>query len=131
MRPKRGPVGRPPIGVERTLRTYCAQQYFGLSDEGVDDAQYDSQALRDIAGINLSRQSTPDATTLLKFRRLLEDNKLTAAMFEEVKALLSEKGLLMREGTMVDATIIAASPSTKNKDKVRDPEMRQTKKGNQ
>jgi IS5 family transposase len=129
--PKSGRVGRPPMGVERMLRMYCVQQWFGLSDEGVEDALYDSQALRHFVGIDLSRESAPDATTLLKFRRLLEDNKLTAAMFEEVKALLSEKGLLMREGTMVDATIIAAPPSTKNKDKARDPEMHQTKKGNQ
>jgi IS5 family transposase len=129
--PKSGRVGRPPIGVERMLRMYCVQQWFGLSDEGVEDALYDSQALRHFVGIDLSRESAPDATTLLKFRRLLEDNKLTAAMFEEVKALLSDKGLLMREGTMVDATIIAAPPSTKNKGKARDPEMHQTKKGKQ
>ena len=129
--PKSGRVGRPPIGVERMLRMYCVQQWFGLSDEGVEDALYDSQALRHFVGIDLSRESAPDATTLLKFRRLLEDNNLTAAMFEEVKALLGEKGLLMREGTMVDATIIAAPPSTKNKDKARDPEMHQAKKGNQ
>jgi transposase, IS5 family len=129
--PKSGRVGRPPIGLERMLRMYCVQQWFGLSDEGVEDALYDSQALRHFVGIDLSRESAPDATTLLKFRRLLEDNKLTEAMFEEVKALLSKKGLLMREGTMVDATIIAAPPSTKNKDKARDPDMHQTKKGNQ
>jgi IS5 family transposase len=124
-------VGRPPIGIEHMLRMYCVQQWFGLSDEGVEDALYDSQALRHFVGIDLSRESAPDATTLLKFRRLLEDNNLTAAMFEEVKVLLSEKGLLMREGTTVDATIIAAPPSTKNKCKARDPEMHQTKKGNQ
>jgi IS5 family transposase len=129
--PKSGRVGRPPIGVARMLRMYCVQQWFGLSDELVEDAIYDSQALRHFVGVDLSRESVPDATTLLKFRRLLEEHQLTAAMFEEVKALLSEQGLLMREGTLVDATIIAAAPSTKNKDHARDPEMHQTKKGNE
>jgi IS5 family transposase len=127
----RGTRGRPPIGVARMLRMYCVQQWFGLSDELVEDAIYDSQALRHFVGIDLSRESVPDATTLLKFRRLLEDNKLTQAMFEETKTLLSAQGLLMREGTLVDATIIAAPPSTKNKDHARDPEMHQTKKGNE
>jgi transposase, IS5 family len=126
-----GVRGRPPIGVARMLRMYCVQQWFGLSDELVEDAIYDSQALRHFVGIDLSRESVPDATTLLKFRRLLEDNQLTQAMFEETKNLLSDQGLLMREGTLVDATIIAAPPSTKNKDHARDPEMHQTKKGNE
>ena len=129
--PKSGRVGRPPIGIDRMLRMYCLQQWFGLSDELVEDAIYDSQALRHFVGIDLSRESVPDATTLLKFRRLLEEHQLTQAMFEEVKTLLSEQGLLMREGTLVDATIIAAPPSTKNKEHARDPEMRQTKKGNE
>ena len=102
-----------------------------MSDEGLEDAIYDSQAMREFIGIDLSREQVPDATTLLKFRRKLEDNKLTEVIFKEVAAHLSERGLLMREGTMVDATIIAAPPSTKNKDKARDPEMHQTKKGNQ
>jgi IS5 family transposase len=129
--PKSGVVGRQPIGVARMLRMYCIQQWFGLSDELVEDALYDSQALRHFVGIDLSREAGPDATTLLKFRRLLEKHKLTAAMFEEVKALLSERGLLMREGTLVDATIIAAAPSTKNSEHSRDPETHQTKKGQQ
>jgi transposase, IS5 family len=128
--PKSGQAGRPPIGLERMLRMYCIQQWFGLSDEGVEDAIVDSQALRHFVGIDLAREAVPDATTLLKFRRKLEDKKLTESMFEEVKALLSQKGLLMREGTMVDATIIAAPPSTKNKEQARDPERHQTKKGN-
>jgi transposase, IS5 family len=126
-----GERGRPPIGVARMLRMYCVQQWFGLSDELVEDAIYDSQALRHFVGIDLSRESVPDATTLLKFRRLLEDNQLTQVMFEETKNVLSEQGLLMRQGTLVDATIIAAPPSTKNKDHTRDPEMHQTKKGNE
>ena len=86
-------------------------------------------ALRDFVGIDLSRESVPDATTLLKFRRLLEEHGLTVKLFEGINADLVECGLLLREGTMVDATIIAAPPSTKNKDKARDPEMHQTKTG--
>jgi transposase, IS5 family len=129
--PSSGRVGRPPIGVPRMLRMYFLQQWYSLSDEGLEDAIYDSQAMRDFIGIDLSREQVPDATTLLKFRRKLEDNKLTEAIFKEVAAHLSERGLLMREGTLVDATIIAAPPSTKNKDKARDPEMHQTKKGNE
>jgi len=129
--PRSGRVGRPPIGVSRMLRMYFLQQWYSLSDEGLEDAIYDSQSMREFVGIDLAREQVPDATTLLKFRRKLEDNKLTEAMFEEINAHLCERGLLMREGTLVDATIIAAPPSTKNKDNARDPEMHQTKKGNQ
>jgi IS5 family transposase len=129
--PTRGRVGRQPIGVPRMLRMYCLQQWYGLADEALEDALYDSQALRDFVGIDLSRESVPDATTLLKFRRLLLDNDLTKALFEEINAHLAEQGLLMRAGTIVDATIIAAPSSTKNQGKTRDPEMHQTKKGNQ
>jgi IS5 family transposase len=129
--PTSGRVGRQPIGVPRMLRMYCLQQWYALADEALEDALYDSQALRDFVGIDLSRQSVPDATTLLKFRRLLQDNDLTRALFDEINAHLSEQGLLMRAGTIVDATIIAAPSSTKNEDKARDPEMHQTKKGKQ
>ena len=129
--PRSGRVGRPPIGVQRMLRMYFLQQWYSLSDEGLEDAIYDNQAMRDFVGIDLSREQVPDATTLLKFRRRLEDNQLTQAIFEQVNAHLGEHGLLMREGTLVDATIIAAPPSTKNKANERDPEMHQTKKGNQ
>jgi transposase, IS5 family len=129
--PKSGRVGRPPIGVPKMLRMYCLQQWYGLADEALEDALYDSQALRDFVGIDLSRESVPDATTLLKFRRLLQHNDLTRALFDEINAHLSEQGLLMRAGTIVDATIIAAPSSTKNEGKTRDPEMHQTKKGNQ
>ena len=128
--PTSGRVGRQPIGVPRMLRMYCLQQWYGLADEALEDALYDSQALRDFVGIDLSRESVPDATTLLKFRRLLLDNNLTKALFEEINAHLAEQGLLMRAGTIVDATIIAAPSSTKNEGKARDPEMHQTKKGN-
>jgi transposase, IS5 family len=126
-----GERGRPPIGLERMLRIYFVQQWYGLADEALEDALYDSQALRVFAGIDLNRDPVPDATTLLKFRHWLEQHDLTKALFDEVGALLTERGLLMRQGTIVDATIIAAPPSTKNKEKTRDPEMHQTRKGNQ
>lgn len=129
--PKGEGRGRPPIGLMRMLRMYVAQQCFGLSDEGIEDAVYDSQAIRAFVGIDLSREAAPDATTLLKFRRLLEQHDLTRKIFEAITAHLAKKGLLMREGTIVDATLIAAAPSTKNRDKARDPEMHQSKKGNQ
>jgi IS5 family transposase len=127
----KGNRGRPPIGLERMLRMYIAQNCFGLSDEGIEDALYDSQAIRRFVGIDLGREAAPDATTLLKFRRLLEEKNLTAAIFETINAQLAEKGLLMRQGTIVDATIIAAPSSTKNSTGERDKEMHQTKKGNQ
>ena len=128
--PKGEGRGRPPIGLHRMLRMYIAQQCFGLSDEGIEDALYDSQAIRRFVGIDLARESAPDATTLLKFRRLLETNELTRKVFEAINAHLAERGLILREGTIVDATFIAAPPSTKNKAKARDPEMHQAKKGN-
>jgi len=126
--PKGEGRGRPPIGLLRMLRMYVAQQCFGLSDEGIEDAIYDSQAIRLFVGIDLSRETAPDATTLLKFRRLLEEHELTRKVFETINAHLAAKGLLMRAGTIVDATLIAAPPSTKNRDKKRDPEMHQVKK---
>ena len=129
--PTSGRVGRPPIGVSRMLRMYFLQQWFGLADEAVEDAIYDSQAMREFVGIDLAREAVPDATTLLKFRRLLEAHDLTAKLFEGINSHLTERGLLLREGTMVDATIIAAAPSTKNKAHERDPEMHQTRKGNE
>jgi transposase len=127
----KGERGRPPIGLERMLRVYFLQQWYGLADEALEDALYDSQALRSFAGIELNRDPVPDATTVLHFRHWLEAHKLTEALFAEVSALLGERGLLLRQGTIVDATIIAAPSSTKNKQKSRDPEMHQTKKGNQ
>jgi IS5 family transposase len=126
-----GKRGRPPIGLERMLRVYFLQQWYGLADAALEDALYDSQALRGFAGIELNRDPVPDATTVLHFRHWLEQHELTRGLFDEVGALLAERGLLMRQGTIVDATIIAAPPSTKNKEKSRDPEMHQTKKGNQ
>ena len=128
--PKVTGAGRPPIGLARMLRMYVAQQCFGLSDEGIEDAIYDSQAIRAFVGIDLNRESAPDATTLLKFRHMLEAKGLTQKIFEAINAHLAAKGLMMREGTIVDATLIAAPPSTKNKDGERDPEMHQSKKDN-
>jgi IS5 family transposase len=127
--PQRG-EGQTTIGLERMLRIYFLQQWYGLADEALEDALYDSQALRAFAGIDLSAQGVPDATTLLGFRHLLEANNLTQALLAEVNAMLSERGVLLREGTIVDATIIAAPSSTKNQTKARDPEMHQVKKGN-
>ncbi len=126
-----GRRGRPPMGIERMLRIYFLQQWYALADEALEDALYDSQAMRTFAGIDLSVEAVPDATTLLKFRHLLEAHELTGRLFAEVGALLSERQLLMKEGTIVDATIIAAPSSTKNARKERDPEMHQTRKGNQ
>lgn len=129
--PQSGKRGRPPIGLERMLRMYFVQQWYGLADEAVEDAIYDSQALRHFMDIDLSRQSVPDATTLMGFRHLLEANNLAQALLVEVNAMLIEGGLLMSKGTLVDATLIAAPSSTKNQEHARDPEMHQTKKGNQ
>ena len=126
-----GKRGRPPTPLARMLRIYFLQQWYGLADEALEDAIYDSQAMRDFVGIDLSIESVPDATTLLRFRHLLERHSLTQRIFEEINATLAERGLFMREGTIVDATIIAAAPSTKNKAKQRDPAMKQTRKGNQ
>jgi len=123
--------GRPPIGLKRMLRMYVVQQCFGLSDEGIEDAIYDSQAIRKFVGIDLGRESAPDATTLLKFRHLLEAKGLTRNIFDVINMHLAKKGLLMREGTIVDATLISAPSSTKNAEGTRDPEMHQAKKGNQ
>ena len=129
--PSSGRRGRPPVGLERMLRMYFVQQWYGLADEALEDAVYDSQALRDFIGIDLSCESVPDATTLLKFRHLLQKHDLTRILFEQINAHLAEQGLLMRAGTIVDATILAAPSSTKNKKGERDPEMHQTQKGNQ
>ena len=129
--PSSGGRGRPPIGLVRMLRMYVAQQCFGLSDEGAEDALYDSQAIRHFVGVDLNREAAPDATTLLNFRHLLEAHQLTESIFNTINAHLAEKGLFLREGTIIDATLIAAAPSTKNKEGKRDDEMHQTKKGNQ
>ena len=127
----KGERGRPPIGLERMLRVYFLQQWYGLADEAIEDAIYDSQAMRGFARIDLAADGVPDATTLLKFRRLLEAHDLCKGLFNAINADLAHRGLMMREGTLVDATLLAAPPSTKNQEKQRDPEMHQTRKGNQ
>jgi transposase, IS5 family len=127
----KGERGRPPLGLERMLRVYFLQQWYGLADEATEDAIYDSQAMRGFARLDLAADGVPDATTLLKFRRLLETHNLCQGLFHAINADLAARGLMMREGTLVDATLLAAPPSTKNKEKKRDPEMHQTRKGNQ
>lgn len=123
--------GRQPMPLERMLRIYFLQQWYGLSDPGMEDALYDSEAMRRFVRIDLAGDAIPDETTVLNFRHLLERHHLTEQIFEVTKGYLSEKGLLLREGTIVDATILNAPPSTKNTTRTRDPEMKQTKKGNQ
>jgi IS5 family transposase len=128
--PKPG-KGRPPVGVERMLRIYFLQQWFNLSDPAVEEALYDSLAMRRFVGIDLGREPVPDETTACRFRHLLEEHDLGSRLFEEVHRHLEAKGLKVSTGTIVDATIINAPSSTKNADKARDPDMHQTKKGNQ
>ena len=123
--------GRHPMPMERMLRIYFMQQWYGLSDPAMEDALYDIESMRRFADINIEVDVIPDETTILNFRHLLERHDLTKQIFEKTKRYLSEKGLLLREGTIVDATIINAPSSTKNQDRTRDKEMRQTKKGNQ
>ena len=129
--PQSGRRGRQPLGIERMLRMYFVQHWYGLADVAVEDALYDSQALRNFCGIDLGVESVPDATTLMDFRHRLERHHLPQALLAEVNALLTERGLLMSQGTLVDATLIAAPSSTKNATRKRDPQMHQTKKGNE
>ena len=123
--------GRPPVGLERMLRMYFVQHWFNLADEACEEALLDSMALRRFVGIDLGRERVPDGTTLLKFRRLLEKHELGAALFAKVGQVLQDKGLKVGTGTIVDATIISAPPSTKNAERERDPDMHQTRKGQQ
>jgi transposase, IS5 family len=123
--------GRQPMPMERMLRIYFMQQWYELSDPAMEDALYDIESMRRFADINIEVDVIPDETTILHFRRLLERHNLTRQIFEKTKRYLSEKGLILREGTIVDATMINAPSSTKNQDRARDKEMRQTKKGNQ
>jgi len=122
-----GERGRPPIGLERMLRVYFLQQWYGLADAALEAALYDRQALPGFARIDLAAEGVPDATTLLKFRRRLETHDLCKGRFAAINADLTARGLLLREGPLVDAPLIAAPPSTKNKERQRDPEMHQTK----
>jgi IS5 family transposase len=128
--PKAG-NGRPPVGLERMLRMYLIANWFNLADEACEDALYDIAAFRDFCRIDLGRERVPDATTLLGFRHLLEEHKIGAALFAKVGELLLAHGVKLSGGTIVDATLIAAPSSTKNQEQSRDPEMHQSKKGNQ
>ncbi|MBO6690048.1 MAG: IS5 family transposase [Henriciella sp.] len=129
--PKMGSKGgRPSLPLEVMLRVYCLQQWYALSDPMAEEALYDSDAMRRFAGIELGDDRIPDETTILNFRHLLEQHALTEAIFAEVNAHLAERGVTLRSGTLVDATIIDAPSSTKNKAGKRDPEMTSTKKGN-
>lgn len=126
-----GKRGRPPMGIERMLRMYLLQIWFNLSDPATEDAIYDSYAMRKFTGIDFLSENVPDETTLCKFRHLLETNGLNKLFFEAINRVMVETGHMMKGGTIVDATIINAPSSTKNAEQARDPEMHQTKKGNE
>jgi IS5 family transposase len=128
--PKAG-NGRQPVGLERMLRIYFLQQWFNLSDPAVEEALYDSAVMRGFVGIDLGREPAPDETTVCKFRHLLEEHRLGGQLLEAVNLHLQSRGVRITTGTIVDATIIHAPTSTKNREQKRDPEMHQTKKGNQ
>jgi IS5 family transposase len=123
--------GRPPMLIATMLRIYFLQQWFDLSDPAAEEALYDSEAMRRFVRLELGDDAVPDETTILHFRHLLETHQLTAQLFAVVQGLLETKGLLLKQGTIVDATIISAPTSTKNAAKQRDPEMQQTRKGRQ
>ena len=130
--PKMGPKGgRRPFPLASMLRIYCLQQWYNLSDPGAEEALYDIQSMRAFAGLELGSDAIPDETTILNFRHLLEAHDLTKAIFAAVAEHLEARGEMLRGGTIVDATLIAASPSTKNTDGKRDPEMSSSKKGKQ
>jgi IS5 family transposase len=121
--------GRRPLPLETMLRVYFLQQWFDLSDPQAEDMLYDSESMRRFARVELGEDTVPDESTILRFRHLLEAHQLTAEMFAAVRALLEERRLLLKAGTIVDATILAAPSSTKNATGTRDPEMHQTRKG--
>ena len=130
--PRVGPQGgRRPFPLPVMVRIYCLQQWYSLSDPGAEEALYDIQSMRSFCGLELGRDAIPDETTILNFRHLLEAHDLTKAIFAAVAEHLEARGEMLRGGTIVDATLIAASPSTKNKEAKRDPAMRSSKKGNQ
>jgi IS5 family transposase len=127
----KGEKGRPPVGLEIMLRVYFVQHWFALSDPAAEDALYDSASLRRFVGVDLGRAPAPDETTVLNFRHLLEAQDLCGEMLDTVNHYLASRGIRITTGTIVDATIIQAPSSTKNANKERDPEMHQTRKGNQ
>src|SRR6201987_5801567 len=128
--PKAG-KGRQPVGLSIMLRIYFLQHWFNLSDPGAEDALYESPVLRSFAGVDLGRVAVPDEPTILNFRHLLQQHELNGKILDTVNLYLESKGIRISTGTIVDATIIAAPSSTKNAKNERDPEMHQTKKGNQ
>jgi IS5 family transposase len=123
--------GRPPFPVETMLRIHFIQQWFNLSDPAMEQALYDTPMFREFAGLDMGEEHLPDESTILRFRHMLEAHNLSLQILGTVNAILSAKGLLLKQGTVVDATLIAAPSSTKNSTGTRDPEMHQTKKGNQ
>ena len=127
---KKGKVGRNKKNIVMMLKIYFLQQWYGLSDPAAEEAIYDRNSFQKFLGIDLLSCDVPDETTILNFRHLLEENELQIQFFKIVKKILEDKKLLMKEGTITDATLIAAAPSTKNRKKKRDPEMSSTKKGN-
>ena len=127
----KGENGRPPAGLERMLRIYFLQQWFNLSDPRAEEALSESVSMCRFVGIDLGREPVPDETTILKFRHLLEKHHLGKKLFQEVYRHLESQGVKVTQGTIVDATVINAPSSTKNKDKQRDPDMHRTRKGNQ
>jgi transposase, IS5 family len=127
----KGETGRKPVGLSIMLRVYFLQQWFALSDPAAEDALYESVVLRRFVGVDLGRAPAPDETTILNFRHLLEEHELCGQMLDTVNHYLESRGIRITTGTIVDATIIHAPSSTKNEKKERDPEMHQTKKGNQ
>ena len=129
--PKSEGAGRPALGLERMLRLHFVQHWFNLSDPAAEEAVYDSRAIREFVGIDLGAEAAPDETTILKFRHRLEEHNLGDQLFVLIANYLRENGLKVSTGTIVDATIISAPSSTKNKEKKRDPQMKQVKKGNQ
>jgi transposase, IS5 family len=130
--PKMGEQGgRPPIPLERMLRVYCLQLWFNLSDPGVEEALYDVDSMRRFVGVDLGAEAPPDETTICKFRHFLEQHELSGRVLKVVNRHLASRGITVKNGTIVDATIIDAPSSTKNQDGERDPEMHQVKKGEQ
>ena len=127
----KGKTGRPPMGVEVMLRVHLLQQWFGLSDPAMEEALHDVPVYREFAGLEGAMRRLPDESTILRFRHLLEKHNLGDAILATVNAILQRQGMLLKTGTVVDATLIAAPSSTKNSSGERDPEMHQTKKGNQ
>ena len=126
-----GKTGRPPFAVQTMLRIHFLQQWFGLSDPAMEEALHDVPLYREFAGVDGWTQRLPDETTILRFRHLLQKHKLADQMLASINDLLRGKGMMLRAGTVVDATLIGAPSSTKNASGERDPEMHQTKKGNQ